>query len=158
MSNTDQKKILRDLAAGLLQEGRSIRLEASGYSMYPAIKPGNIIHIEAIADPGKLAPGQVIAWKRDNDLVVHRIIKIMESPGLSSSDLLIQTRGDSSPAPDKPVSFTDIAGKVVQVEDGPVFIPPAAKTLSETRYRINRTRVWCLILIKKLAKKLNLTP
>jgi hypothetical protein len=126
--------------------------------MYPAIKPGNIIHIEAIADPGKLAPCQVIAWKRDNDLVVHRIIKIMESPGLSSSDLLIQTRGDSSLSPDKPVSFTDIAGKVVQVEDGPVFIPPAVKTLSKASYRINRSKVWILIRIRKIVSKLNLTP
>ena len=156
MSNNEQKKAFRDLAAALLEEGKSIRLEASGYSMYPAIKAGNIIHIEPVSDPGDLVPGQIIAWKRDSDLVVHRIIRILESSNLSSYNLLIQTRGDSSPSPDKPVSFTDIAGKVVQVEDGPVFIPPAAKTLSETRYRINRIRVWCLILIKKLSKKLNL--
>ena len=111
----------------------------------------NLLAIPATLSPAKLLPGNAIltllytASSKSNNLQIFQ-----------SYNLLIQTRGDSSPAPDKPVPFSNIAGKVVQVEDGPKFIPPAKKTLSKSSYRINRIKVWCLILIKKLSKKLNL--
>ena len=65
----------------LLSEGKTIRIKAHGYSMYPCIKPGSLILIEPINVKGLPVPGEIIAIKRENGLIVHRLTKIIIKNG-----------------------------------------------------------------------------
>ena len=148
MNKLTDKKALRNLASGLLDEGRVVRIEASGYSMYPTIKPGNIIHIEPVKSPKDLNPGDIIAWKREDDLVVHRLIGFDSSKGVS-----VITRGDSSGTPDRPVEFSIIAGKVVLIEKGNRKIIPVPQLFPNWRYRFNSRICWFIIRFRRIPAK-----
>ncbi len=63
-------------ASSMLTEGKEIVITAGGYSMWPAIKPGDRIIISP-PDPEKpLKTGMVVALRRDGGFVVHRITAI----------------------------------------------------------------------------------
>ena len=131
----DKKKILKEFTTGLLGEGSEVRIIASGYSMYPAIRPGNPIIIEPVKGCDDLKPGDIIAWERDSDLVVHRLVHIYES----DSELYYITRGDATLISDNPVSFNLIAGRVVFIEKhGKRSTPASHAHIPEWRYRLNR--------------------
>ncbi len=131
----DKKKILKEFTTGLLEEGSEVRIIASGYSMYPAISPGNPIILEPVNDRAALKPGDIIAWERDSDMVVHRLVHIYESDG----ELYYITRGDSTLTSDNPVSFNLIAGRVVFIEKcGKRRTPASLVFIPEWRYRLNK--------------------
>ena len=58
--------ILKDIGLTLLAEGKTIRIKAHGYSMFPCIKPGSLILIEPLNIKGLPHPGEIIAIKREN--------------------------------------------------------------------------------------------
>jgi len=142
----DQRKVLRDLADELLDRGTSIRITASGYSMYPAIKPGNTIIIKPMP-PDELKCGMIIAWKRENDLVVHRLVLAYES----DEKRYYITRGDSCRSSDKPVTLDMIAGRVEAIYKGHRLVRPVKiHPISERRYRLNRVITIMLGYFNKL--------
>lgn len=67
-------------------------------SMTPNINKGDMVIIEKVAekDARKLKEGEVLAFKRDNKIVVHRIYKIY----LSGDEIFFKTKGDHNNAPD----------------------------------------------------------
>src|SRR5664279_2682258 len=69
--------IVKDIGLTLLSEGKTIRIKAHGYSMYPCIKPGSLILIEPLNIKGMPLPGEIIAVRRKTELIVHRLAKIM---------------------------------------------------------------------------------
>jgi signal peptidase I len=149
----ENKKAIKDVASGLLGEGKTIRIEASGYSMYPSIRPGNIIHIKAISEPEKVDVGDIIAWQREKDMVVHRLVHRYRH----DDDCHYITRGDSAISSDKPVSFNDVAGKVVLIENRKGSKVPLAVTLiRESRYRINNKKVWLVVRIRAVLRKMGM--
>jgi len=72
---------IKNLGATLLTEGKNIRIKAHGYSMYPAIKPGSLIIIEPITTKGKPVEGEIIAIKREQGLIVHRLSRVIIKDG-----------------------------------------------------------------------------
>ena len=143
----DQRKVLRDLADELLNKGTSIRIDASGYSMYPAINPGNTIIIKPVAEED-LKCGCIIAWKREKDLVVHRLVLVYEADGKK----YYITRGDNCRSSDNPVSHDMIAGRVEAIYKGHRLVrPPFRHPISEGRYRLNRVKATLLGYLNKLA-------
>lgn len=116
--------ILKDIGFRLLAEGKTIRVKAEGISMYPSIKSGSVIFIEPLKQSTELVPGEIIAWKRDSGIVVHRLV----STYISKHQKYYVTRGDSSLAEDEPVLLEQIAGKVVRVEN------PEGKPVSPEKY------------------------
>ena len=65
--------IVKDIGLTLLSEGKTIRIKAHGYSMYPCIKPGSLILIEPLNIKGMPCPGEIVAVKREAGLIVHRL-------------------------------------------------------------------------------------
>ena len=53
--------------AALLEEGRNITVTAGGYSMWPAIRPGDSVVIGPWS-PGAAAAGQIVALRRDGKI------------------------------------------------------------------------------------------
>ena len=131
----------------LLAEGKTIRIKAHGYSMYPAIKPGSLILIEPLRQKGKPVPGEIVALKRENGIVVHRIMKKV----IKNSITYYITRGDSNANTDTPVTIEKIVGRIVKsepTEENP--IPADIRINSKPRYVINRLRVIVIFLLKKI--------
>lgn len=96
----------------MLEEERGIAITAGGYSMWPALRPGDRLIISPVsAGP---AVGDVVAIRRDGGFVAHRVTEIMTS----DNGLQLRTRGDSSRQPDPWLSGNDIAGVVTQVIRG----------------------------------------
>ena len=142
----DQRKVLRDLADELLDKGTSIRITAAGYSMYPAIKPGNTIIIKPVPHD-ELKCGMIIAWKREKDLVVHRLVLAYKS----DEKKYYITRGDSCRSSDKPVTPDMIAGRVEAIYKGHRLLRPVKlHPISERRYRLNRVITILLHYLNKL--------
>ena len=139
--------IVKDIGLKLLSEGKTIRIKAHGYSMYPCIKPGSLILIEPLNIKGMPRPGEIVAVKREAGLIVHRLSGIINQNGVT----LYIARGDSNAYPDKPVKIDKIAGRVVRAEGtGENPVPADIRINTKPRYFINRIRVIGLILWKKI--------
>lgn len=79
---------------------------ASG-SMYPSISKGDVVIIEK--DVNNLKIGNVIAYKYDNIIIVHRLVKIVNS----GDETYYYTKGDSNNMIDNyPISIENIIGVV----------------------------------------------
>ena len=138
--------MVKDLGLTLLSEGKTIRIKAHGFSMYPCIKPGSLLLIEPINIKGFPLQGEIIAIKRENGLVVHRISRIITKNGI----ILYIARGDSNAYPDNPVKIDKIAGRIVHAEttgENPVLAD--IKINTKPKYFINRIRVIGILLLKK---------
>lgn len=148
-SSNPTQKLLKDIGFTLLSEGKTIKVRADGYSMYPSIKPGSVIFIEPLEKNEKPLTGEIIAWKRDSGLVVHRIMEIVEIDG----KLLLVTRGDSSLMDDQPVWRENIAGRVIGIEDahGRQILPQTYKA-RRNPYWLNRFRLKAILYIKKFRR------
>ncbi len=117
-----------------------------GYSMYPCIKPGSLILIEPINLKGVPVPGEIIAIRRENGLVVHRLVKSIVNNGITN----YIARGDSNAYADNPVKIDKIAGRIVGAEttgENPVRADIRINT--KPNYFLNRIRVIGLLLWKK---------
>ena len=130
------KESLHRLGAELLGTGHTIRITASGYSMYPAIRQGDIIEISPVEPGAALTPGELIAIKRETDFIVHRFLGYFEKEGKR----WLFTRGDSNLRPDRSVGEEALAGRVVTIIRGRrVWRNPLPRT--NIHYRWNRLMV-----------------
>jgi signal peptidase I len=139
--------IVKDIGLTLLSEGKTIRIKAHGFSMYPSIKPGSLILIEPLNINGLPRPGEIIAIRRENGLIVHRLSKIIRKNGV----LYYIARGDSNAYADNPVKIEKIAGRIIRAEStGENPVPANVSINTKPNYFINRIRVICIILWKKI--------
>jgi signal peptidase I len=139
---------LHRLISEFLNEGFTVRIIASGTSMYPAIRPGDIIDIVPVGGTGDLIkPGEVIALNRDDDMVVHRFIGYFERGGRR----WVFTRGDSVLRADEPVPAEAVAGRVVAVTRGNGEVRKL-RPLTNVFYRWNRLMVKGVMGIKGLLR------
>ena len=139
--------IVKDIGLTLLSEGKTIRIKAHGYSMYPCIKPGSLILIEPLNIKGLPRPGEIIAIRRESGLIVHRMSKIINK----ENTVFYVARGDSNAYADNPVRINKIAGRIVGAEstgENPVIADIRINT--KPNYFVNRIRVIGLILWKKI--------
>jgi hypothetical protein len=117
---TAEKELLSGAVLSLLDEGRSVTVTAGGYSMWPAIRPGDAVVIGPCGD-SVAAAGQVVALRRDGGFVLHRVTRVMTASGRR----LIITCGDAAVRADDPAGPEAVAG-VVQyiIRSGRQFPPP----------------------------------
>jgi signal peptidase I len=137
----------KDMSSALLSEGKTIRIKAHGYSMYPSIKPGSLIIIEPLSLKGNPKPGEIIAIKRENGMVVHRLIRIVIKDGVRT----YIARGDSNAYADAPITIDRISGRVVRSEPtGENTQAADVRINTKPRFFYNRIRVIIILLMKKL--------
>ncbi|HKK41264.1 MAG TPA: signal peptidase I [Bacteroidales bacterium] len=150
MNSGKHRNIMKDLSLTLLAEGKTIRIKAHGYSMYPCIRPGSLIIIEPVKIKGPPVPGEIIAIQRETGLIVHRLVRINKKEGIP----LYIARGDSNAYPDAPVKLSMIAGRVTGAEtsgENPVKADISINT--NPGYFFKRLRVIALMIKKKLTAK-----
>lgn len=141
----ERKKALRELVSRLLEEGNSIRIPADGYSMFPSIRPGDAIMISPVEDMCSLQVGEIVAWKREHDLVVHRLISVK----CHQERMVFITRGDSSMSADQPIIPEILAGRVTRIEQGGrKFTPEIIPFIPKWRYRLNYLRAKAIRIVR----------
>lgn len=140
-----------NIGYNLLAEGKTLRIKAHGYSMYPCIKPGAVILIEPLRLRGKPSPGEIIAIRRKSGLVVHRLTKVIRKDGIE----YFIARGDSNARSDDPVKLVEIAGRIVGAEtSGENSVKADIRINTKPNYILNRMKVIWIILTGKILRKL----
>jgi hypothetical protein len=95
-----------DLAAEVLATFGQARLPVTGTSMFPCMRPGDLLEIRRPS--AAIQTGDAVVFERHGRLVVHRVVH-------RTGDLLIP-RGDRLRHPDAPVSAAAILGCVTAIE------------------------------------------
>jgi signal peptidase I len=109
--NLESKELL-GLFEDILNANLKLRIRATGRSMVPFLRGGEILTIQKI--PVKsLRIGDLIFFKtKDGFPLLHRIVR----KKFNGNKLLIQTKGDALIGFDEPVTEHSILGKVCTVE------------------------------------------
>ena len=84
-------------------------VEAASHSMSPLIQPGDRLRLSAL-DPSAARSGTIVAFRRADMLIVHRLLKI--------SPAGFVTRGDALSDNDAPVGAGEIVGRVAAINSG----------------------------------------
>lgn len=96
-----------DLASEVLRSFSPAYFPATGWSMLPAIWPGDTLVVERITTD-QVRVGDVVVVGRDGKLCGHRVISIA---GARENRQWI-TQGDALPVPDRPVIGSEMLGRV----------------------------------------------
>lgn len=142
-NNKSDTIFLKEVSIRLLSEGKSLRIKAGGYSMFPAIRPGDIVIIAPVNNLSNLIPGDIIVFRRDSGFVLHRLTDIRYQKEIA----FYITRGDSSMNEDKPVTADKISGLVIAIETKRGKIKPHRNKI---HYRRNRLMVNSIHVFDKL--------
>ena len=135
--------VAAEAAEAMLGAGKNITVTAGGYSMWPAIRPGDTVVI-APFEEGAAAAGRIVALRRDGGFVLHRITHVITSgdpklivtggdaaarAGETAGRVMIRTRGDAAARADEPCGPETVAGIVISVtRRGRQFPPPRRRT------------------------------
>ncbi|MCK4699144.1 MAG: signal peptidase I [Bacteroidales bacterium] len=149
-NNKSDHIFLKEVSLSLLSEGKSLRIKAGGYSMFPAIHPGDIVIIAPVNNQSNLIPGDIIVFRRDSGFVLHRLTDIRHR----DDNTFYITRGDSSMNEDKPITADKISGVVTAIETrrGSRIRPYHHKI----HYRRNRLTIKLIHSWKKLLREIRL--
>lgn len=99
----------------LLKHGHLVKINLSGYSMFPYLNPGNKVIIKQV-NFDEIKVGDIIAFKSNNLSVLHRVIK--------KNNNHIFCKGDFMLLPDNKISQEDIIGKLEKIEKNGKLINP----------------------------------
>ncbi|MDF1559948.1 MAG: S24 family peptidase [Bacteroidales bacterium] len=107
---TDDKTVAAGALLEMLDGGHAVTVTAGGYSMWPAIRPGDTV---VIAPCGTSLPeaGEIAVLRRDGGYVIHRVTRVISREGV----LLICTQGDAVTREDEPAGTAMIAGVVRKI-------------------------------------------
>jgi signal peptidase I len=120
---TEKHALKCELAGEVLHSFGSLRLQVTGWSMLPAVWPGDTLELEW-ADRHELSTGDIVLFGRDRRLFAHRIVK--------NSERILQTRGDALAYIDPVVAENELLGRVTCIVRAGKRIRPS-KRLSVTQ-------------------------
>lgn len=106
---------------GLAGSHCSITIPVSGYSMGTALPDGTVAQVD-LSDGVSCLAGEVIIFRQAKRLVAHRIL--YRGVHGRAADYLI-TRGDTRIAPDPPVLYSQVLGRVTGVVASNAILPLA---------------------------------
>lgn len=116
-----------ELAGEVLRSFGPLRFPAIGWSMLPAIWPGDTLVVEPVSHD-QVRVGNVVVAGRQGKLCAHRVIAATgDSPNLQWI-----TQGDALPEPDRPVLENELLGRVSYLIRAGKLIPvPVELSLAE---------------------------
>jgi hypothetical protein len=89
-----------------LKLGRDVKFVSKGLSMFPVMMPKQEIVISNFPIES-IKVGQLLAFKRQTHIVVHRVVKVLENPTFS-----LRTQGDANWRMDEPITTDNYIGLV----------------------------------------------
>ena len=112
MAEQSQSNGFVELTAELLERGACVRFQATGHSMYPAIKDGEIIKVEPV-EPSHIKKGDIVLYRMKKGVIAHRVVHIETRNGGPPFFVL---RGDTLETCDGIVEPRQVIGRVISVE------------------------------------------
>ena len=103
-------ELLREACAALLRTGQMVRFRATGLSMDPTIRDGDVLTVEPV-DLGEVRPGEILLYRTERGVIAHRLMR----REVVETQLLYILRGDASATCDPPVSYGDVLGLVTSL-------------------------------------------
>lgn len=112
-----------DLASEVLRTAGRLRLGVTGWSMLPAIWPGDTLELERTGR-NELSSGDIVLFRRNRRLFAHRVV--------TSAANTVTTRGDAMAQADPAVTDDQVLGRVAYiVRDGKCIEPSKSLSLSQ---------------------------
>lgn len=113
-----------ELAAEVLRSCGILRLRVTGWSMLPAVWPGDTLLVES-AGPGTTREGDIVLFGVERRLFVHRVVKDL-------GDSRFLTRGDAMCAPDPIIDGNQLLGRVSAIQrNGRRIAPRRRRSVSD---------------------------
>lgn len=134
-----------DLFADVVRTTGSGRLLVTGCSMLPAIQPGDLLIVQRQAME-KLQPGQIALYVREGKLTAHRVAKV-------GVDYLV-TRGDSLPAFDSPIRFSEVIGRVQSIQRNGRTVSPRFSVWKRMISAMLRRSELCLAVYLRMRSRI----
>jgi len=107
-----------ELAGEVLRCFGRLRLQVTGWSMLPAIWPGDTLELTP-ATCTDVSEGDIVLFRRHARLFAHRVLRTNEST--------IVTRGDALPYSDSAVGENEVLGRVISVDRNGKCIRPSGR-------------------------------
>ncbi len=104
------KPDIQTITSIILDGGYHASLPTIGSSMFPVIRTGDRITIEAVS--GKPSIGDIIVFQSNGQMICHRLVKTFKKDGVQ----YYQTRGDAFFKRDMPITYEHIIGRVIQIQ------------------------------------------
>jgi hypothetical protein len=108
-----------ELAGDVLRSSGDLHLQVTGWSMLPAIWPGDTLVIQPAR--GKVAGGDIVLFSSGRRFVAHRVVAI------GSGGTSVRTQGDAVPYPDSPLAASHLLGKVSLIRRNGKCIEPGRR-------------------------------
>jgi signal peptidase len=127
-------------SASVVEEGYAVRFRAEGWSMFPAIRDGDILEVQPVR-ASQIRRGDVLLCRTRDTAVAHRVVRTT----IDGAEILLELRGDASFAADTPVPFTRVIGRVSRViRNGEVRLlgTPRARLAGRITAVLWRTKRW----------------
>ena len=99
-----------DVCAALLRGGTPVRFAATGSSMSPAIRDGDVITVEPVRAEA-VAVGDVVLYAGARGLIAHRVLEARRA-----GDKAFLARGDARGSTGERVGADQLLGRVASVE------------------------------------------
>ena len=109
MASRRDTQAFLDLSDRLLTAGCRVRFRASGQSMYPAIRDGEMLDVERV-ELTSIQRGDVLLYRHARRPIAHRVVQICRKGNVISGFLLC---GDAKTAFDAPVEPHQVLGRVI---------------------------------------------
>src|SRR5260370_31551327 len=132
-----------ELAGQVLRSFGMLRLQVTGLSMLPSVRPGDILFIER-RDMREIAAGDIALFARQGKLVAHRVLcKTTVGGGV----LHAITRADALLSPDDPVSPTELRGRARRIgrSGGHLGATASSRVLARATAMRAHYFAWCAL-------------
>lgn len=107
----NQQELSHALRKEAIKQGHSVQTMASGYSMFPFLRKGDILTVEPIP-MNKIKRGDVVVFESEEKWIAHRVIKVDCVEG----NIQITTRGDARVSCDPVINKPNYIGLVSTIE------------------------------------------
>lgn len=97
----------------LLRAGQSVRFTATGASMAPVIRDGDVLTVAPVP-ASELRQDDVVLYLTPRGLTAHRVVRL-----LSAAPAAFEACGDAPGSPLEQVPAAAVLGRVTRVERGP---------------------------------------
>ena len=103
----NQQELSHTLRKEIIAQGRSVQIFASGYSMFPFLKKGDLLTVEPVSME-TIKRGDIVVFEVEEKWIAHRVIKIRNK--VEGFEFLL--RGDTRTAFDPLVNKENFLGVV----------------------------------------------
>lgn len=109
LDSQEHRQAVSDLLCASLKLNLPVRLRVEGRSMYPFLRPGDMVLVDPVEN-SRLRRGDVVVVLRGSEFFIHRLLVVGQQHYL--------TKGDGEHIADSPSLPEDIVGVVQFIERG----------------------------------------